>query len=170
MPGPDAQGRTTTLGPLLLWALAQGRQQQKRYGLVLLQGGINDLGRGNKTASAVLPRLQTMIRAAAATPGVQAVLFVLPWPNRFVAASSDNERQRQLLVQGLRQWAAGWTGRSLLLLDRIASNEFDFWGRPQQRKYQDDALHLTVAGYDLLGGHVFGTLKAGGALPRLQAC
>ena len=40
---------------------------------------------------------------------------------------------------------------------------------PDQRsRLQDDELHLTAAGYDLLGGHVFGTLVNSGALAALK--
>jgi lysophospholipase L1-like esterase len=85
---------------------------------------------------------------------------VQPWPNRFVAQESDNERQRQLLngmIQAYvaspanaRRAAAGGPAVHTLTLPAAW---FGFWDMPASRvaQMQDDKLHLTAQGYSMLG-------------------
>lgn len=174
VPGTDEQGRSITLGPLLLRELDRGRSQGTTYQWVLINGGINDLGRGNRTAEQVAPLLRDMYELAMRR-GAE-VVAILPWPNRFVAQSSKNEAERQRLLRGIQQYASNHDrsvqsgngggakgGAPRMWVDATALTEFDFWGRPDARRFQDDLLHLNAAGYDLLGERVFGTM-----LPGLQ--
>jgi lysophospholipase L1-like esterase len=171
MTGVDgATGRPTTLPPLLDAALAGGRA----YDIIVINAGINDLGRGNQSATVVMGNLVGMIqKAAGAARG--AVVVIGPWANRFVARTSDNEAQRRSLLRMLDAYfrdpaAAAGAAHPKLLLDRIEAREFAFWDLPpaERDRLQDDMLHLTEAGYDALGAHVFATLLDSGVLADIK--
>jgi lysophospholipase L1-like esterase len=171
MTGVDpATGKPTTLPPLLDAALSGGA----KYDIIVLMAGINDLGRGNKTAGLVMANLASMVqKAAGAARG--AVVVVAPWANRFVSRGSDNEAQRRALLDMLGAYfrdpaAARGDVHPRLLLDKIEAREFAFWDLPpgERDRLQDDMLHLTEAGYDTLGAHVFGTLLDSGVLADIK--
>jgi lysophospholipase L1-like esterase len=168
MPGLDAAGRETTLLELLGRELAAAPGD---YDLILLMGGINDLGRGNKTAAAVFTNLQSMISQASRRARA-AVVLIAPWANRFVARTSDNEAQRLKLNTLLRSYFDGAkdAGPPRLLLDEIEAGEFRFWdlSGEETKRLQDDMLHLTVAGYETLGAQLFGFLKQNGVLADIK--
>lgn len=99
------------------------------------------------------------------------VLAVAPWPNRFVSRSSDNEHQRQLLQNMIREYvsSAANTKRSPRVhLLELPAEWFDFWSMPASRvsQMQDDLLHLTPYGYDMFGQLVGD--KIAGLLPATQ--
>ena len=166
---PDAAGRNTTLPALLERALAGG----VAYDVIILLAGINDLGRGNKTAGAVYDAVIAMVdRAAAAARG--AVIVVAPWANRFVSRASDNETQRRRLNAALGAALGGGGGGAgaapRVLLNTIEGRDFAFWGMDGARRarLQDDALHLTAAGYDALGQDLAAQLVASGVARDLK--
>jgi hypothetical protein len=84
------------------------------------------------------------------------VVAVRPWPNRFVAQTSDNERQRQLLNNMITEYVTSASNKKrqprVHLLD-LPAEWFDFWTMPSSRiaQMQDDLLHLTPYGYDMFG-------------------
>lgn len=167
MPGVDNDGRSTTLTALLDKTLAGGA----RYDVVVLLAGINDLGRGNKTAGAVFDNLMAMVDKAAGAAR-HAVVVVEPWANRFVSRDSDNEAQRQRLNRALAAALDGGADASpRVLLDDVEARDFRFWElpAPQRDRLQDDALHLTAEGYDRLGASIAATLSRAGVL-RDIAC
>lgn len=141
------------------------------YDVIVLEGGINDIGRGNKTAAATFDNLKAMVSSAARSARY-AVVFIPPWANRFVTRDSDNEAQRQKLLVLLNDYFAAARGSgppALLLLDGI-DREFAFWTLPaaDTARLQDDKLHLTPAGYDALGGRVFEKLLDAGVLADIK--
>ncbi|KAI8467522.1 MAG: hypothetical protein J3K34DRAFT_523682 [Monoraphidium minutum] len=183
VPGPGPDGRPMLIPQLLDTALSEARAAQggaqggagaAPYDVIILMAGINDLGRGNKSADDVMAQIRGMASKAGGA-ATTAVVVVLPWANRFVARGSDNEAQRLRLTSLLQQWAAatprlGGPGGPRLLLDEAAKGPLRFWDMPkaQRSRLQDDELHLTKEGYDLLGGHLFGTLLNGGVVAALR--
>lgn len=94
------------------------------------------------------------------------VLAIPPFPNRFVTQDSKNERERQQLVALIRKYVASQPkptdcGQPQLYLEELPAQYFDFWSMPEARvsKMQDDKLHLTAYGYDMLGGLLFSTIS-----------
>jgi lysophospholipase L1-like esterase len=90
------------------------------------------------------------------------VLAIQLFPNRFVSQTSNNEKQRRLLNTMLRDYVSKQPARAScdqakLLFLELPDAVFDFWSMPTGRikQMQDDQLHLTPQGYDLLGGLVF---------------
>jgi lysophospholipase L1-like esterase len=53
----NGQRLNITLLPLLRSQLQQARQQGICYQWVVVMAGVNDLGAGNRTAAAIMPRL-----------------------------------------------------------------------------------------------------------------
>lgn len=94
------------------------------------------------------------------------VLAVLPFPNRFVTKDSKNEQERQKLVGLMQQYIASQPeptncSQPRIYLQQLPSTYFDFWSMPEARvhRMQDDKLHLTAYGYDMLGELLFGTIS-----------
>lgn len=184
MPGVDNDGRSTTLTALLDRTLASasassssssqagggGALQPPPYDVVILLAGINDLGRGNKTAGAVFDGVVSMVDRAAAAAHY-AVVVVAPWANRFVSRDSDNEAQRLKVNRALASALDGAASASpRVLLDTIEARDFRFWEMPSSdvARLQDDALHLTPAGYDRLGAELFETLSRAGVVREIK--
>lgn len=99
----------------------------------------------------LLRQMYDMLLASGAT-----VIAVPPWPNRFVTPDSDNERQRQLLRNMMREYVASTANRQRqprVNLLELPAEWFDFWSMPASRvsQMQDDLLHLTPYGYDMFG-------------------
>jgi len=166
MTGLDTSGKETTLLQLLERELSA----RQRFDVIVLMGGINDLGRGNKTAVSVFNNLQGMADKAARA-ATAAVVVVAPWANRFVARTSDNEAQRLKLNAMLKGYFAGGKDAApRMLLDEIEAREFSFWTLPSEevRRLQDDMLHLTADGYNLLGGQLFAFLQQNGVMSDLK--
>lgn len=55
--GPNGQVLDITLLPLLRQQLQQASAQGVKYQWVVIMAGINDLGAGNRTAAAIMPKL-----------------------------------------------------------------------------------------------------------------
>jgi lysophospholipase L1-like esterase len=165
----EADGKEKNLQEVLQRELGGGT----RYDIICLNGGINDLGRGGRSAYEVWGNLRSMIEAAARSAD-HAVVYVAPWANRFVGRDSKSEVERQQLLRELDNYftSSGKRpgGPPMQLLDRIESAEFAFWNQsPEERsRYQDDALHLTRAGYDVLGAHLFRTLSDAGVITGMR--
>lgn len=92
-----------------------------------------------------------MLLASGAT-----VIAVPPWPNRFVTRDSDNEHQRQLLHNMMKEYvnsAANTKRQPRVHMLELPAEWFDFWSMPANRisQMQDDLLHLTPSGYDMFG-------------------
>ncbi|WIA22955.1 hypothetical protein OEZ86_009882 [Tetradesmus obliquus] len=126
--------------------------------------GVNDLGAGNYTAAAIMPKLVEAYRLATAS-GAN-VLAIPPFPNRFVSRSSKNEQQRLELAVLMRNWvaaqpAAGDCGQPRVYLAELPSFWFGFWSMPPERRaeMQDDLLHLTEKGYDMLAWQIFNAIS-----------
>ncbi|KAF6263336.1 SGNH hydrolase-type esterase domain-containing protein [Scenedesmus sp. NREL 46B-D3] len=169
--GDAGQSLDITLVPLMRSQLQQAKQQGVNYQWVVVMAGINDLGAGNRTAAAVMARLAEAYQLALAS-GAN-VLAIPPFPNRFVDRSSKNEQQRQQLAVLVRQWVAQQPaadcGQPRVYLQELPGFWFDFWSMPPERRaeMQDDMLHLTERGYDMLAWQIFN-----GISPRvtLQGC
>eukprot|EP00775_Hariotina_reticulata_P011543 gene11543-11686_t len=160
--GQNANGKPTnvTLVPLAKQLLTQATSSSNPYNWVVVLAGINDLGAGNHTAQEVMPRLQK-VYSMALQSGAN-VLAVQLFPNRFVSQRSNNEKQRQLLNTMLREYVAKQPPRAScdqpkLRFLELPNTSFDFWSMPAGKvvQMQDDLLHLTPQGYELLGGLVF---------------
>ncbi|KAF8066376.1 VPS37-2 [Scenedesmus sp. PABB004] len=142
-PARDASGAPldVTLLPLLRSKLADAAARGEPYAWVVVMAGVNDLGAGNRTAAAVMPRL----------------------------AEAPNERERQRLVAAIRSAGAAAAGAAgaadcgapRLHVLSLPPEWFGFWSMPAGRvaSMQDDLLHLTPAGYDMLGGLVFNAIS-----------
>jgi hypothetical protein len=99
----------------------------------------------------LLLQMYDMLLASGAT-----VIAVPPWPNRFVTRDSDNERQRQLLRNLMKEYvnsAANTKRQPHVHMLELPAEWFDFWSMPANRvsQMQDDLLHLTPYGYDMFG-------------------
>eukprot|EP00882_Tetradesmus_deserticola_P022377 GHRQ01024279.1.p1 GENE.GHRQ01024279.1~~GHRQ01024279.1.p1 ORF type:complete len:194 (+),score=39.26 GHRQ01024279.1:1272-1853(+) len=168
----DGQALDTTLVPLTRRQLHKAKQQGFAYQWVVVMAGINDLGAGDRTAAEIMPRLVEAYSLALAS-GAN-VLAIPPFPNRFVSRSSQNEQERLQLGVLMQSWVAQQPAAAdcdqprVYLLD-LPSFWFDFWSMPPERRaeLQDDKLHLTERGYDLLAWQVFNAIS-----PRvpLQGC
>lgn len=94
------------------------------------------------------------------------MIAVLPWPNRFVTRDSKNEQERLKLITAIRSYVKSQPqstdgGRPRVYLQDEPADWFDFWSIPEGRvkEMQDDQLHLTPYGYDMLGGLIFNTIS-----------
>jgi hypothetical protein len=94
------------------------------------------------------------------------VLAIPPFPNRFVDRGSKNELQRQQLTVMMRNWtaqqpAATDCGQPRVYLQELPGFWFNFWSMPPERRaeMQDDLLHLTQRGYDILGAQIFNAIS-----------
>jgi hypothetical protein len=94
------------------------------------------------------------------------VLAIPPFPNRFVSRSSKNEQERLQLAVAMRKWVsaqptASDCGQPRVYLAELPSFWFGFWSMPPERRaeMQDDLLHLTEKGYDLLAWQIFNAIS-----------
>lgn len=94
------------------------------------------------------------------------VVAVTPFPNRFVSRNSKNEQERRKLVTLMRQYVAKQPQSSdcnkpKVYFQQLPAAWFDFWSISEARvsRMQDDKLHLTQYGYDMLGGLIFDTIS-----------
>lgn len=94
------------------------------------------------------------------------VVVIAPFPNRFVAKTSPNEIERQKLIALMQAWVSGQPktsdcGKPRVYLLQLPASLFNVWNMPAAKvaEMQDDLLHLTEAGYDILGQFVFNAIS-----------
>lgn len=131
MPGVQPADKGIKLPQLLDKHLAQGPKPD----ILIIMGGINDLGAGNQTAAVVFGNLKAMYERAAGS-AAYAVVAIAPWANRFVPRGSDNEAQRVKLAALLQGYAASQraAGPPVMLLDTAEAGLFRFWDMPPVRR------------------------------------
>jgi hypothetical protein len=111
--------------------------------------------KGNAPAAPCCWFLRPQIYDMLLTSGAN-VIAVPPWANRFVSRDSDNEHQRQLLDNMIREYvnsAANSKRSPRVHVLELPAEWFGFWTMPAARvsQMQDDLLHLTPYGYDMFG-------------------
>lgn len=142
----------TTLIPFEAQMLKTATSKNQPYNLVIVAGGINDLLAQNKPASEIAPGFYKLYNEALATGA--SVLALPPFPSTLISKDSQQEKERQKLAQ---LETAFVNGKSKIKLLNLGNGVFNFFQQSadQQGKLLDDKLHLTAAGYDLMGKTIF---------------
>lgn len=154
--GLGGAGVLDALNPLLQSQLADARGKGKPYHFIVFEAGINDILMKNQKAPEIFERMKEMWRAANAEGSTVLVIPTLP-----TNAQGDAENQRRELTSKVRQYVAeqNASGNSGLVLVDMES-AFDYYKLSEQRRKElfDDGIHLTQAGYDLMGDLVYQAL------------
>lgn len=144
--------RQTTLVPFEANLLKTASTKNQPYDLVMIAGGINDLLKLGKPADQIAPGFYKLYNEALAT-GAN-VLVLPPFPSTLISQGDQKNKERQKLGQLQTAFA---NGKSKVEVLNLADSGFNFYAQSasEQSKLLDDGLHLTVAGYDLMGKTIF---------------
>ena len=148
------------------WMSLDEALERARYTHVVILAGTNDLSRlrhagGTRTAADVVSNIAALHTRALAS-GARTLALTVPQP-AFESLHPQMALGRGEINAGLRVFAAATANVSLCELE-VALPHLNGTAEERARLW-DDGLHLTPAGYDVLGDAVYGALLDAGATP-----